>query len=183
MIEIKHVDGVNYSGAVKAIHAAYFELMENGLTADELAVGWDNNVIVASENGELVGVMVWAEQKHDKTLWLTLSYVVPARRGQGVFQTMWDAIVEKTKEKGLVQIKSLTHVRNAPMRRAAAKAGRVEEMIQLVYRMPTAESDESYRKRLSLLVGAGSVNSEKIKTAAGSALDELGSAYVGGRRR
>lgn len=45
------------------------------------------------------------------------------------------------------------------------------------------EDDDSYRRRLLQMVGEGSTNHEKIKTAAGAKLDEIGSFYEGGDRR
>lgn len=143
-VSIHHVEGLNNAGGVIALaYRANLELIENGWGLDELNLGWDNNCIVATEGGEPVGIMVWIDQKHVRGIWLTLSYVVPRRRRQGIFRAMWEALVEKAREKNVVEIQSSTNVGNAPMRAAAAKVGRVEQQIQMVYRIPAAVVEEA----------------------------------------
>lgn len=142
-MKIEHHEGLNYcGGAIELGYRANLELMENGLMPDNLNLGWDQNVVLARLGKTAIGVITWHEEKHLKQMWLTLSYVLPGYRCQGVFKAMWSALVEKAQEKGHQRIRSATTIENAVMRAVSKRAGRVEEFVQMRFDVPPKPAPE-----------------------------------------
>lgn len=133
---IRHFEGLNYTPAVELGYRANLELMQLGLGEAVQTLSWDHNAIVAYEADTPIGVIVWSEEKYNKHIWVTLSYVLPQHRRKGVFAEMWKALIEKAIVLKVMHIRSMTHARNHRMRDVAKKLGRVEDAVRLTFTVP-----------------------------------------------
>lgn len=108
----------------------------DGLTGSCLE--WSNDVIWAESEGRIVGVMVYAWLDWNREVWINIAYVIPERRGQGVYRSMFARLEEVAKEKKAASIATGIHDDNTRMIKLALVTGRQPQ--------PT----RTYRKKLNL---------------------------------
>ncbi|MEH2474579.1 GNAT superfamily N-acetyltransferase [Nitrobacteraceae bacterium AZCC 2161] len=94
---------------------------------------WEYNAITATVDGQVVGVIVWHEEKHNHRLWLQLGYVVPEWRGKGIYTFLWNELVAKAGKLKYGSIASGTSIDNYRMRAVAKTQGRVEVGVNMSF--------------------------------------------------
>ena len=105
--------------------------------ADAVPIHWDQRAVVAIEEymhpPDLLGFIIYGRVEYIKQYNISLGYVHPLRRHQGIYRQLWDVLVEKARDKGYRKIYGTTKVDNVLMREIAKKLGRVEESINLEF--------------------------------------------------
>ena len=140
-LAISHHDGINHTPAFAIALEGHLALIREGLAPEAQIVSWDDQAILATIDGEPVGVMLWRKPDHWRDVTLDLGYVRPAFRRLGVYRAMWDALVVCAQDCGARRITSVTSVDNADMRAVAVKLGRREATIGLWYDVPLAAAE------------------------------------------
>jgi len=125
-INVHHYDGVPRTPALLLALKGNVEIVEAGFAVPAVHFNWDSKAVVASIDGVPCGVITWNHTEWMKQVDITVAYVLPEYRRRGVYRAMWEALVEKAKVVGALEIMSNTAVANAPMRGAAAAVGRSE---------------------------------------------------------
>lgn len=143
MTRIEHYDGLNRTPALRLALKAQLEIIELGRSELMLNVFWDHQAIVAFVEEPTaairpVGVLTWKQDQWAKQIAIALGYVEPEYRGQGIYRTLWDALIHKAQALDLRHIVSGTHVDNVEMRRVAVSQGRREFGVYLGYDVPPA---------------------------------------------
>jgi RimJ/RimL family protein N-acetyltransferase len=142
-LEVCHYEGLNHTPAVALAQQGWAESIKDGLSEPIVALGWDQNAIVASiEDGTPVGVLVWAKQDWGKQIVVVFGYVLPEFRRKGVYDKLWLALVDKAKELKITRILGETHIDNQAMRAVAKKHGRHERSVMLTFDVPSPPIDE-----------------------------------------
>lgn len=136
-VEIQHFkDTLNYTPAVEIISKAQYELIASGFSEPLISILWDDELVLALIDGEPVGFITWKYSAWMRMVNIHLGWVDPMHRRQGVYTKCWEALVEKAREAGAVNISGSTHMDNTVMRRAAQNLGREELSVNLMYRIP-----------------------------------------------
>jgi RimJ/RimL family protein N-acetyltransferase len=114
----------------------WVDLLRAGLVADTVPlIYWDDRAVVAYDAGRPIGIITYAKADWLQCANIHLGYVVPEHRGHGVYRALWEALVAKCRELKLREINGSTHVDNTAMRSVAARLGRVEHSINLVFKL------------------------------------------------
>ncbi|EJN11809.1 acetyltransferase [Bradyrhizobium sp. YR681] len=134
-VQITHYSGIDGTPAVALALRGQYEMINDG---GEQAVGLHHsyNGILASIDGKAVGVIIWFEQKDSHRLWLQLGYVLPEHRRNGIYNMLWDQLVDKARKLGASAIWSGTAIGNDAMRAVARKQGRKEIAVSLKFDVP-----------------------------------------------
>jgi|ERR1035437_3588809 GNAT superfamily N-acetyltransferase len=100
----------------------------------EQSMSWEDHVLLVREakanhfNGtpehRLVGFVSWKPFEYRKDAFITMSWVDPLRRGNGIYQQMYDQVKAWALEDGCTTLSSGIYVKNRTMLHAAEKAGR-----------------------------------------------------------
>ncbi|MCL4743872.1 MAG: GNAT family N-acetyltransferase [Burkholderiaceae bacterium] len=89
---------------------AWNEMVQDGLTPDNLGVppiSPDTEVIYAvGKDGDIVGVLAWNHDVHASAYEVTIAYVEPSSRQQGVFAEMIEDLCERAYAAGVAKIVS-----------------------------------------------------------------------------
>ena len=103
--------------AFALIAEGWNELVQEGLTPDmrgDCPVSWTNSVIFAArDDGEIVGVVCYNPCDVTKSFVVSLGYVEPTSRKQGVFRELWAALVVKAKEAHVARVVVDVSVQNS----------------------------------------------------------------------
>lgn len=115
-MKIGHSRSAAATPAFALIAEGWNELVQDGLTPDlrgNSPVEWPNHVIYAArDDGEIVGVLCYGFIDVISAVTVTLAYVEPTSRRQGVFRDMWAALQEKAKTLKAARIIADIHVNN-----------------------------------------------------------------------
>lgn len=134
MSTVIHYEGLNQSPSVPLAYEGQSLLIKAGLGEDVLTMGWDQNAIVAFHLEHSVGVLVYAEQKHSKSLYVVLSYVKEDHRGKGYFSRMWGELLHQAQAREwCLLIQGAHHVNNHHARAVSKKLGRIETSVTTRY--------------------------------------------------
>lgn len=99
---------------------------------------WDDGAILATVDGEPIGVITYNYSEWNRTIYVRLGFVSPDRRGLGVYRKLWERLISVAQELNCYEVRSATNIGNRPMRAVAERLGRAEEQVTLVYRLPAA---------------------------------------------
>jgi GNAT superfamily N-acetyltransferase len=133
--KIDHYAGIENTPALQIALRGQLECAEAG-GAQEVGLHFSYNAILASADGEPVGVIVWYEQKEQHRLWLQLGYVKPEWRGCSIYTVLWRELIAKAVELKLSSIWSGTAASNLTMRAIAKRQGRSETAVLLKFDVP-----------------------------------------------
>jgi GNAT superfamily N-acetyltransferase len=142
-ITVKAVGQVNRTDAMPLLAQGLSELIQAGLQPAVCNTGWDDEAVVAYIDERPVGVMSFAEQKWDKTLWVKLGYVLQRYRRFGVYRAMWLQVVEIARAKKALEIWGATHISNGAMQTTMQKLGREVAALQYRFVVPPATDQGS----------------------------------------
>jgi len=98
---VKYDKKASNTDAFAILAEAWYEMVQDGLTPDNVGVPpftTDSEVIYAiSKEGDIVGVLTW-DRMTDGAFNLTVVYVEPSSRRQGVFKAMVNKLIEIAKK-------------------------------------------------------------------------------------
>jgi GNAT superfamily N-acetyltransferase len=113
---------------------AKVELNECGYNIrQDWPISTDSSCLIAYEQGEIAGFLVYSTVKEAKYYWINLSYTLPKFRRSGVNTLLFNALVKKAEENNIISIRSGTHVKNKEMRNVMEKQGREPVCIEYHY--------------------------------------------------
>lgn len=147
MIKIRAYDGITNTPAMPLLARAWNEIgIEHPGALCGCPISWDDNAFVAVEIGAdgaeiLIGVLSWKKHAWNKSAFVNVGWVDPAHRRTGVYRLLWSALVERAVALNLCKVEGMTSIENNVMRAAAARLGRVESTVMLVYRLPVQSED------------------------------------------
>ena len=112
-------------------------LVQEGLSPDYRGVcpvDWHNAVIYACVgdrpgDGDVVGVLCYQHDDVCNAYVVSLAYVEPTSRKEGVFRAMWAALLDRAKEKNVARVILEVSVRNAPAKAAMGRLGAEPERV------------------------------------------------------
>lgn len=109
-VTIKHNKNARTTDAFAIIAEAWNELVQDGLTPDYVSVPpiFDESEVLyaISEDGDIVGVLVWHHEASAAAYVITLAYVEPSSRQQGVFTAMFAELKKRACAVGAKFIRS-----------------------------------------------------------------------------
>lgn len=103
----------------------------------ELIVSDNSDVIVAEQNGQLIGsgyVLIKTAKeyfKHHEYGYLGFMYTIPEARGQGVNRLIIDAMKEWCRERNIYEIRLEVYTENAAALRAYEKVGFRKQIVNM----------------------------------------------------
>jgi GNAT superfamily N-acetyltransferase len=120
--------------AFALIAEGWNELVQESLTPDMQGVcpvSASSQVLYAlGPDGDAVGVLTWEHHKDQATFEVTLAYVEPSSRKQGVFTALYLALFEMAKKSGVSAIHFQLHPSNKPAATVLGKLhGRVSSVL------------------------------------------------------
>lgn len=139
---IKHYDHINNTPAIKLIAYAGVEVIEEGFASGELVCNWDCKALVAFDADHPIGVIAYNKVDFRNIIWISLSYVEPARRQEGVYSALFAAMIKKAAELGVAYIEGGTHVDNKAMLEAMEATRRVQTFITTRYYVTTKDGEK-----------------------------------------
>lgn len=151
--KIEHYDNAIHSPIWNMIPTALVELQQLGfLFQRNFGPGWDEPVFVAYgdyDPKEIVGYICYRHNKDLRNYFITLSYVLPMRRRNGIHTSLFEALVKRAISKQEIScIESGTHPNNVAAQKAFAKQGRYLSSLAYTYDIaqfeaPTVPFDKS----------------------------------------
>lgn len=131
---IKSVGSISGTEAIPLIAEGWAEIEREGFGDRSLCFDWNAHAFYAVVDGQVVGVLVWKTTEYPRNqLWVSLGYVLPAFRKQGIYTRLWESLVCEAKSRGIRSISSATSVNNAVLQKVAAKQGRKATFITYEY--------------------------------------------------
>lgn len=135
------VEGINRTPALAIALEGYAWLLGQGFAEPIIPVSWETNAIVGyGSSGGPLGVITFDHMKWRKEIHIGIGYVHPMARGQGLYLTMWNALVAHAQSVGALQIWGNTDLRNERMRSVAKSLGRVEVGVMIKFDVPKAHA-------------------------------------------
>lgn len=126
-MKIVHNRRASYTPAYGLLAEGWNELVQSGFVPEHNGVSpvaWDNEVFYAvSDEGDIVGVIVWAASQQSAVYEVKLADVEPSSRRRGVFRAMFDELAARARKNNVVRIASSVHAGNTVARMAFEKAG------------------------------------------------------------
>jgi len=109
-------------------------LVQDGLSPDYRGVcpvDWHNKALYAcaGDEGEVVGVLTYQHDDVCNAYVVSLAYVEPTSRKQGVFRALWSALLDRAKEKNVSRVILEVSVRNAAAKAAMGRLGAEPERV------------------------------------------------------
>lgn len=133
-MQVEHASAASASKAWPLIVEGVNELVQEGLLVDRCGfpVNWDDQVLYAvSREGDVVGAVCYRKESWSNGAHISLGYVEPSSRRQGVYRLLFAALVERGKAEGLVQITGTVDAKNDAMQKTMAALGR--KLTRLTY--------------------------------------------------
>ena len=126
--------------AFALIAEGWNELVQDGLTPDLLGicpVSATSEVLYAvSQDSDIVGVLAWEHQRERGVFEVSLGYVEPSSRKQGVFSAMRSELLDMAKKAGASSIRFQVHPANTVARAVLLKLN--GQVASVLYEHPVA---------------------------------------------
>lgn len=140
IISIKFYEQINNTPAIPILIDANKFLLDNRLAEPLTLINWDQSAFVAfanrTEEAETIGVLSFEKSKWQKRIYIAIGYVDPKWRKSGIYNQLWQKLVEYAQKEEFKQIASVTHVNNTLMREVASRQGRKEISINISFDVP-----------------------------------------------
>lgn len=111
-LTIRYDRRASCTAAFAIMAEAWHEMVQEGLTPDNVGsppIYPDSEVLYAvGPDGDIVGVMVWHRDERTGHYHVTLGYVEPSSRRQGVFTSLFEALRKFALESGVQRIVTVT---------------------------------------------------------------------------
>ena len=101
--------------AFALIAEGWNELVQEGMTPDlrgDSPVAWTQQVLFYAREDEIVGVLCFSHDDVCNAYVLSLAYVEPTSRRQGVFRVLWQELVKRASEAGVSRVMANIHESN-----------------------------------------------------------------------
>ena len=131
-LTIKQIEKPNNTPLAALIVQAQAELVQSGFSDGSDGVDWTCNVLYAEVNGVPVGMICWKVSEWMQEEQISLGYVHPVYRGQGIYTRLFAALEAEAIKRKLRSITGYTHVNNMLLQSVAVNQGR--ELFSLGYR-------------------------------------------------
>lgn len=133
-VELQHYDRVIDSPGYQLVMEGWNYCVQNEYAP---VPGWfmidpASDCLIAFDNGEPVGVMVWTKKPTRQAWTITLSYVEPASEGNGVYSMLYEEVRKLAVANGIRTILSMVAHKNERMHKIKEKLGL--KVDALVYR-------------------------------------------------
>ena len=96
---------------------------------------WHSHALLAVEDGESIGLIIYQTVDWKNKLDLEIGYVRPDRRRAGVYRALWDELIGVAREKGIPVISGATHVDNQEMQAVMSRLDRQLKWLTYEYRL------------------------------------------------
>ncbi len=131
-LTIKQLEKPNNTPLAALIAQAQAELVQSGFSDGSDTADWTCNALYAEEDGVIVGLLCWKVSDWMQEAQITLGYVRPEYRGQGIYTRLFAALEAEATRRKLRSITGYTHVSNVLLQSVAVNQGR--ELFSLGYR-------------------------------------------------
>ena len=135
-MRIGHSKSAAATPAFALIAEGWNELVQEGLTPD-LRADWqsgaNSQVLYADrdEDREIVGVLCFVVDDATQHLTVTMAYVEPTSRRQGVYRELWAALLHRAAELKAARVTLAVHVDNVVMHEVMKRLG--QPVVGLTY--------------------------------------------------
>lgn len=136
MLEIKSLNNPYNSPLVPLIFAGYNELASQGMASGDPPTGTYCKAFYAEENDQVVGVLCWSEYDMRQEAWIEFGYVVPDRRGQGIYRKLLQALEDHAVKAGFRSIACGVNARNTKSKWAHERSGMSLEALTFRKKLP-----------------------------------------------
>jgi len=124
-MEIEHHKKLSASGALPLVtEASLFLYNANYLSDESIAWAYDDEVICATLNESLIGIMTFIDYDDESQIFIKISYVKFEFRGQGIHGKMYAMLKDIARERGIKYTRSGVHIDNTEMQDHLEKQGR-----------------------------------------------------------
>lgn len=115
-VTVKYDRRASNTEAFAILAEAWNEMVQDGYTPDNVGtppINPETEVIYAiSKDGDIVGVLAWQHDVQNAAYVVSLAYVEPSSRKQGVFREMFKALCARAYSVGVSKIVSVVHVKS-----------------------------------------------------------------------
>ena len=95
-------------------------------------VAWNHEVLFCvRDDNEIVGVLCYEHQETANQFWISLVYVEPTSRKQGVYSALYAELITRAKDAKATRIVGSAHAENKAMQAVMGKFGR--RLVTLTY--------------------------------------------------
>lgn len=138
-MKIEMYNEVGTSPAWPLIRVAETELVKNGLAFHPVvSPAYNDPVLVASEDGAILGFIIYRTDMVKSTWFIILAWVAPEFRKEGIHTKLFETLVARARVRGDIRaIESGTHINNYAAQAAFARQGR--KAIAISYEFPIKE--------------------------------------------
>ena len=121
--------------AFALIAEGWNELVQMGLTPEgrgDSPVRHKTEVLFAvRDDNEIVGVLCFEKVEQFNQFWISLGYVEPTSRKQGVYTALYAELITRAKDEKVSRIVGSVRADNKPMQKVMVKLGR--KLVDLIY--------------------------------------------------
>ena len=129
---LKQIEKPNNTPLAALIVQAQAELVQSGFSDGSDSVDWTCNALYAEQDGVILGLLCWKVSEWMQEAQITLGYVRPEYRGQGIYTRLFAALEAEAIKQKLRSITGYTDVKNVLLQSVAVNQGR--ELFSLGYR-------------------------------------------------
>lgn len=137
-VTIKYNRRASNTDAFAILAEAWNEMVQDGYTPDNVGtppIHHDTEVFYAvSKDGDIVGVLAWRNEVERDAYVVSIAYVEPSSRQQGIFREMFERLQERAYSKGVSKILSEVPI-NSPGIEAFKRVGATQLSITYEHRV------------------------------------------------
>ena len=141
-MEIVFYDGINNTPAMDIALEAWNDIRNSGMSDNTISLHFEQKAFLAMNGDVPIGIIIVERFDYMKMVQIRIGWVTPAHRGTGVYRKLFEAVVEKAREWGAVEVLGVTRPHNNKMRMVARSLGRVEVGVILRYMIVNKEKKE-----------------------------------------
>ena len=142
-MEIVFYDGINNTPAMDIALEAWNDIRNTGMSDNTITLHFEQKAFLAMGNSNFpIGIILVERFDYMKMVQIRIGWVTPAHRRTGVYRKLFDAVVDKAREWGAVEIIGVTRPQNHRMRAVARSMGREEVGVVLRYVVVKKEKKE-----------------------------------------
>lgn len=134
-ITIEKYDQINGTDVIHNVMNIISVYETEGVYSTQIFINWDDKVIVAKYNNEIVGAIVYVEIKWQKLINVTYGFVYNRFRKKGIYRKMWNELVGIAEKNNFNYIIGATGIKNEIMRTVMEKLNRKEFRIIYEYKV------------------------------------------------
>lgn len=141
--KVKHLASIGGTDVFPFLMRGWLEMCESGYGSNTCPIGTSTSAFYVEFCGVVVAAIGYTHQDWCKDFWIGMGYVAPSIRKEGHYTSLFNALVSKAQEEGVLTISGSTHVKNMAMREVARKQGRVETFVTCILTVPPKKEEET----------------------------------------